>query len=34
MIGQNQLMNYFVAGVRQILNLVNQKKQHARRFYK
>ena len=27
MIGQNQLLNYFVAGARQILNLVNQNKQ-------
>ena len=26
---QNSLLNYFVAGVRQMLNLVNQNKQHA-----
>ena len=25
---QNSLLNYFVAGVRQMLNLVNQNKQH------
>ena len=31
MIGQNYLLNYFVAGTRQMLNLVNQNKQHARK---
>ena len=31
MIGQNQLLDYFVAGVRQMLNLFNQNKQHARK---
>ena len=31
MIGQNELLNYFVAGVSQMLNLVNQNKQHARK---
>ena len=31
MIGQNQLLNYFVAGACQMLNLVNQNKQHARK---
>ena len=31
MIGQNQLLNYFVAGARQMLNLVNQNKQHTRK---
>ena len=31
MIGQSQLLNYFVAGVRQMLNLINQNKQHARK---
>ena len=29
MIGQNLLLNYFVAGACQMLNLVNQSKQHA-----
>ena len=31
MIGENQLLNYFVPGTRQMLNLVNQNKQHARK---
>ena len=31
MIGQNQLLNYFVAGARLMLSLVNQNKQHARK---
>ena len=31
MIGQNQLLNYFVAGARQMLDLVNQKKYYARK---
>ena len=31
MTGQNELLNYFVAGARQMLNLVNQNKQHARK---
>ena len=31
MIGQNLLLNYFVAGARQMLNLVNQNKQQARK---
>ena len=31
MIGQNQLLNYFVAEVRQMLNLINQNKQHVRK---
>ena len=30
MFGQNWLLNYFVAGARQMLNLVNQNKQHAK----
>ena len=29
MIGQNYLLNYFVAGAQQMLNLVNQNKQRA-----
>ena len=29
MTGQNYLLNYFVAGARQMLNLINQNKQHA-----
>ena len=31
MISQNQLLSYFVAGVHQMLSLVNQNKQHARK---
>ena len=31
MIGQNELLNYFVAGLRQMLNLVNQNKHFARK---
>ena len=31
MIGQIELLNYFVAAVPQMLNLVNQNKQHARK---
>ena len=31
MIGQNNLLNYFVAGVCQMLNLVNQNNQQARK---
>ena len=31
MIGQNQLLNYFVAGTHRMLGLVNQNKQHARK---
>ena len=31
MIGRNSLLNYFAAGARQMLNLVNQNKQHARK---
>ena len=31
MIGQNNSLNYFVAGACQILNLVNQNKQQARK---
>ena len=30
MIGQNNLLNGFVAGARQMLNLVNQNKHHAK----
>ena len=31
MIGQHWLLNYFVAGARQMLSLVNQNKQHPRK---
>ena len=31
MIGQNELLNYFVAGARQMLNLVSHNKHHARK---
>ena len=31
MISQNELVNYFVAGARQMLSLVNQNRQHARK---
>ena len=31
MTGQNLLPNYFVDGTRQMLNLVNQNKQHPRK---
>ena len=31
MISQDELLKYFVAGARLMLNLVNQNKQHARK---
>ena len=31
MISQNELVNYFVAGARQMLSLVNQNRQNARK---
>ena len=31
MVDQNYLLNYFVAGARQVLNLVNHNKKHARK---
>ena len=32
MIGQSELLNYFVDGACQMINLVNQNKQHARKY--
>ena len=31
MVDQNYLLNYFVAGARQVLNLVNHNKKYARK---